>query len=247
MQNVLAATYPDIFAAGIVYSGVPAGCFYTGTVNGWNSTCSQGNVVQTAAQWAKVATDMYPGYTGSRPKMQIYHGSVDSTLYPNNWNETMKQWSGVFGYSGPTEVLYNNPSSPYVKYVYGSNLEGIYGVGIGHSVPVMGAEDLKWFGFAVRPDDFPHEPYRVDCLTIHRVVLHRHRQPRPTFLQAPRPVRRRQRQGENPFSDYSMFPFVKQLTFCSGQAPHWGQCGGSGWTGPTMVSDPSCYRNMDTC
>ncbi|KAK7229309.1 hypothetical protein V2G26_001479 [Clonostachys chloroleuca] len=198
MTNVLAATYPDIFAAGIVYSGVPAGCFYTGTVNGWNSTCSQGNVVQTAAQWAKVATDMYPGYTGSRPKMQIYHGSVDSTLYPNNWNETMKQWSGVFGYSGPTEVLYNNPSSPYVKYVYGSNLEGIYGVGIGHSVPVMGAEDLKWFGFAGGSTPTSTTQTNVPTSTTTSATA----------------------------------------TATGGQAPHWGQCGGSGWTGPTTCVSP---------
>lgn len=37
MTNVLAATYPDVFKAATVYSGVPAGCFYTGTVDGWNS------------------------------------------------------------------------------------------------------------------------------------------------------------------------------------------------------------------
>ncbi|TQS33556.1 hypothetical protein Golomagni_06095, partial [Golovinomyces magnicellulatus] len=31
MTNVMCATYPDMFQAGSVYSGVPAGCFYTGT------------------------------------------------------------------------------------------------------------------------------------------------------------------------------------------------------------------------
>ncbi|KFA69334.1 hypothetical protein S40285_07606 [Stachybotrys chlorohalonatus IBT 40285] len=146
MTNVLAATYPDIFAAGIAYSGVPAGCFYTGTVNGWNSTCSQGNVVNTAQQWANVVFDMYPGYTGPRPRMQIYHGSVDNVLYPNNFNETVKQWSGVFGYSAPQQVLNGVPGAQYVKYIYGPQLEAIYGVGVGHSVNVMGAEDLRWFG-----------------------------------------------------------------------------------------------------
>lgn len=145
----MAATYPDMFKAGIAYSGVPAGCFYTGTVNGWNSTCSQGNVIRTAEQWANVVYNMYPGYTGARPKMQIYHGSADTTLYPNNWNETVKQWSGVFGYSSPQQVLNGNPSSQYTKYVYGPNLEGIWGSGVGHSVPVMGTEDMKWFGFVV--------------------------------------------------------------------------------------------------
>ncbi|GJC84911.1 putative acetylxylan esterase A [Colletotrichum liriopes] len=146
-QNVMAATYPELFAAGIAYSGVPAGCFYTGTVNGWNSTCSQGNSISTQQVWAQTALNMYPGYTGSRPRMQIYHGSADTTLYPRNWNETIKQWTGVFGYSlTAQQTLPGTPSGQYTKYIYGPNLEGIYGAGVGHSVPVMGAEDLKWFG-----------------------------------------------------------------------------------------------------
>ncbi|KAK2060349.1 PHB depolymerase family esterase [Colletotrichum caudatum] len=147
MTNVMAATYPELFAAGVVYSGVPAGCFYTGTVNGWNSTCAQGNSVATQQAWAQTALDMYRGYAGARPRMQIYHGSADATLYPRNWNETIKQWTGVFGYSAtPQQTLPRTPGAQYTKYVYGPGLEGIYGTGVGHSVPVMGAEDLKWFG-----------------------------------------------------------------------------------------------------
>ncbi|KAH8678318.1 Alpha/Beta hydrolase protein [Xylariales sp. PMI_506] len=150
MTNVMAATYPEMFAAATVYSGVPAGCFYTGTVDGWNSTCAEGDVIATQAYWAATAEAMYPGYTGSRPKMQIYHGSVDTILYPENFNETIKQWTGVFGYSlTPQQTLSGNPSSAYTKYIYGDNLQGIYGTGIGHTVPVMGDEDMKWFGYEV--------------------------------------------------------------------------------------------------
>lgn len=82
MTNVLAATYPDVFAAATVYSGVPAGCFYTGTTDGWNSTCSQGQSIHSQDVWKSVALNMYPGYTGKRPKMLIFHGSADTTLYP---------------------------------------------------------------------------------------------------------------------------------------------------------------------
>jgi acetylxylan esterase len=146
MTNVLAATYPDIFAAGIAYAGVPAGCFYTGTVNGWNSSCSSGAVNRTPQQWANVVYDAYPGYTGSRPKMQIYHGSADSTLSGNNYGETIKQWSGVFGYTNPVQTLPNTPASPFTKNIYGPKLEGMLGAGLGHSIPIFGEEDLKWFG-----------------------------------------------------------------------------------------------------
>lgn len=85
MTNVLAAAYPDVFAAATVYSGVPAGCFYTGTVDGWNSSCAQGTSVHSQEAWREVALNMYPGYTGSRPKMLIFHGSADTTLYPEVW------------------------------------------------------------------------------------------------------------------------------------------------------------------
>ena len=120
----MAATYPDLFAAGIAYSGVPAGCFYTGTVNGWNSTCSQGQSISTQAVCAQTALNMYPGYSGARPRMQIYHGSADTTLYPQNWNETIKQWTGVFGYSTTAvSTTASYPRSPYTRYVFGDKFQ----------------------------------------------------------------------------------------------------------------------------
>ncbi|KAG7405029.1 putative acetylxylan esterase A [Fusarium oxysporum f. sp. rapae] len=82
MTNVMAATYPDIFAAGIAYAGVPAGCFRSedNIPDFWNSTCATGQSIWTQNQWANVVKNMYPGYDGPRPKMQIYHGSADQTF-----------------------------------------------------------------------------------------------------------------------------------------------------------------------
>ncbi|KAI0474557.1 PHB depolymerase family esterase [Xylaria cf. heliscus] len=130
MTNVLAATYPDVFAAGIAYAGVPATCFYTGTVNGWNSTCSQGQLNLSQEYWANAAKNAYPGYTGARPRMRIHHGTADTTLYPQNYYETIKQWTGIFGYSTTPSATYpNTPRSPYTRYVFGPNVEGILGQG----------------------------------------------------------------------------------------------------------------------
>lgn len=152
MTNVMAATYPDLFKGAIVYNGVPAGCFASpsGAVDAWNSDCAQGKIIKTPAQWAKVATDMYPGYTGSRPKMQIYHGNVDTTLRPQNYQETMKQWAGVFGYNydKPQSVQQNTPQSTFTKTTWGPNVQGILAANIGHTVPIRGADDMKFFGFA---------------------------------------------------------------------------------------------------
>ena len=82
MTNVMAATYPGMFKAASVYSGVPAGCFYTGSVNGWNSTCSGGQSIHSQEVWRDTALGMYPGYTGGRPKMLVMHGGADDILLP---------------------------------------------------------------------------------------------------------------------------------------------------------------------
>ncbi|PSR97253.1 carbohydrate esterase family 1 protein [Coniella lustricola] len=150
MTNVLAATYPEVFAAGTVYSGVPAGCFYTGTVDGWNTTCAEGQSIHSQEVWAETALNMYRGYTGKRPKMLIFHGSADNVLYPPNFNETIKQWTGVFNMSvSPVSTQTGTPSSVYTKTTYGNgSVVGIYGQGIGHTVPIMGDQDLAWFGIA---------------------------------------------------------------------------------------------------
>lgn len=92
MSNVLAATYPEQIKAVSLYSGVPAGCFLSssGGVDQWNSSCASGQVSATAEAWGNVARNMYPGYNATRPRMQIWHGSADGTLNPENYKEEVK-------------------------------------------------------------------------------------------------------------------------------------------------------------
>ncbi|KAJ7615558.1 carbohydrate esterase family 1 and carbohydrate-binding module family 1 protein [Roridomyces roridus] len=150
MTNVQASVYPELYAGASVYSGVAAGCFVSnfGGVDAWNSTCSEGLTNDTQAQWANTVHAMYPGYTGSYPPIQEYHGTADTTLFPNNLNEEIKEWCGVFGYeaTAPTQVLQNTPLSGYTKSIYGPRLQGILAQGVGHTVPVQEMEDLEWFG-----------------------------------------------------------------------------------------------------
>lgn len=158
-----------MFAAGIVYSGVPAGCFFTGTENGnppflpmtpstqtltaaipgWNNTCSQGQVTSTPERWAQWVFDAYPDYDGPRPRMQIYHGSADTTLAAPNYAETIKQWCGVFGCDpdAPDESQAGVPEGAYTTETFAEGkLVGVYGQGVGHSVPIHGDEDMAFFG-----------------------------------------------------------------------------------------------------
>ncbi|KAF2036225.1 alpha/beta-hydrolase [Setomelanomma holmii] len=152
MTNVLAATYPDIFKAAIVYSGVGAGCFVSssGGIDAWNSTCANGQSITTPQAWANIVLNMYPGYNGTRTKMQIYHGSTDSTFLPQNYKEMTKQWAGVFGYNydKPQSTTNNDPQSSYRRTVWGPSVQGIYATDVGHTVPIRGSDDMKSFGFA---------------------------------------------------------------------------------------------------
>jgi len=142
MTNVLAAEYPDVFAAGSAFSGVPAGCFATTDGSLWNSQCSGGNLVKTAQQWGDQARAMYPGYAGSYPRMQFWHGDTDTTLAYRNFGEEIKQWTNLHGL-GQTPGFTDHPQSTWSRTRYGTigtaaTVEGISISGVGHQLPMAG-------------------------------------------------------------------------------------------------------------
>ena len=79
--NVLLGDYPDLFKAGAAFMGVPFGCFATTDGSGWNSDCATGKIIKTPQAWGDLVRGAYPGYTGPRPRMQLWHGTEDETLY----------------------------------------------------------------------------------------------------------------------------------------------------------------------
>lgn len=94
----LIAVYPDVFKGGAEFSGVPAGCWSVNNPDGqWSSPCANGEVTHTAQEWGDMVRDMYPGYSGFRPRIQLWHGSGDSTISFVNHTEAIKQWTNVLG------------------------------------------------------------------------------------------------------------------------------------------------------
>lgn len=92
--------------------------------------------------------NMYPGYTGTYPKIQLYLGSHNTIIGTAAFNRTLAAWAPVLGYDTTSDqVLANTPVSSWTTYILGSNLEGIWAQGIGHQVPTQGNEDMKWWGF----------------------------------------------------------------------------------------------------
>ncbi|MGH3416904.1 MAG: extracellular catalytic domain type 1 short-chain-length polyhydroxyalkanoate depolymerase, partial [Actinocrinis sp.] len=141
MTDVLLGDYPDVFQAGSAFMGVPFHCFYTGTVDGWNSACANGQVSMTPQAWGDLARGAYPGYSGARPRVQLWHGTADTTLNYNNFGEEIKQWTNVLGVS-QTPTSTSTPQSGWTHTTYGSSTNpsvDAYSIaGVGHSLPMSG-------------------------------------------------------------------------------------------------------------
>ncbi|KAF8748766.1 esterase [Rhizoctonia solani] len=145
MTNVLAGAYPDLIRAGAAFAGVPYGCFAGAGM--WNSQCAQGKLIKTAQQWGDQARTGFPGYTGPRPKMQLWHGSADTTLYTQNFYEEIKQWTNVFGVSqNPTSTTQNWPRSGWTRTDYGPNVQAILASGVTHDLPIQASQVIQWMG-----------------------------------------------------------------------------------------------------
>ncbi|MEV0150745.1 MULTISPECIES: PHB depolymerase family esterase [unclassified Nonomuraea] len=142
MTNVLLGDYPDVFKAGAAFAGVPFGCFATTDGSMWNSTCSSGNLIKTPQQWGDLVRAAYPGYTGPRPRMQVWYGTNDTTLSYANFGEQLKQWTNVLG-AGQTPALTDHPRPAWTRTRYGGTgvtapVEGISVEGGTHNILVSG-------------------------------------------------------------------------------------------------------------
>ncbi|KAI0007290.1 carbohydrate esterase family 1 protein [Xylariaceae sp. FL0662B] len=150
MTNVLLAVYPDVFAAGSCYSGVAAGCLAGSPGSSpisADQTCANGQNIHTPEEWAELAKAMYPGFSGSYPRMQTLHGEADNFVHYENLAEQLKEWSALLGVEFTKNVT-DTPQSGYTQIVYGdgTKLVGYSARGVGHTVPVHPELDMTWFG-----------------------------------------------------------------------------------------------------
>ncbi|WP_329009393.1 PHB depolymerase family esterase [Micromonospora rifamycinica] len=159
MTNVLLGDYPDVFAGGAAFAGVPFGCFATTDGSEWNSQCANGQVTKTAQQWGDLVRNAYPGYAGKRPRMQLWHGTNDETLRYPNFGEEVKQWTNVQGLS-QTPTFTDSPQAGYTRTRYGGSggtapVEAISMQGVTHNLPVDAAQAIRFFGLDAPPTTTP--------------------------------------------------------------------------------------------
>ena len=150
MSQVLAAAYPDVFSAVSAYSGLPYGCLRGSPGSSpftADPACSEGKVRKSGSEWAAEVRSAWPGYNGSYPRVQIWHGTADQVLDPQNLQEEIKQWTTVFGVQS-TEKRTDDPLDGYTRSIYGdgAQFESYLAEGVGHVVPTQVQETLRWFG-----------------------------------------------------------------------------------------------------
>jgi acetylxylan esterase len=162
MTQAMLAVYPNLFAAGAARAGVAAGCWSSGydSSNQWSNNCANGDVDMTAAAWGNLVRGMYPGYTGRRPRLQMYQGDADTTISYKNMGEAIKEWTNVLNLpTNPTSTMngYKGAQATWnIQYwanACGYNvLEAWTAPGAGHSMNYEEAEMLKFFGLDTAAD-----------------------------------------------------------------------------------------------
>jgi len=86
MTEALLAVYPDVFKAGAAFAGQAVGGAWT-------------PVTHTAQEWGNIVRACYPGYSGPRPRVQLWHGTADGIINYTNQLEAIMQWGNVLGLS----------------------------------------------------------------------------------------------------------------------------------------------------
>ena len=157
MTEVLMATYPDVFAAGAAFAGTPAGCAAaegpppgpTGPIAA-SPQCWRGEVDHTPQEWGDLARAAYPGYTGPRPRVQLWHGTADDILEYPNLGEAVEQWTDVLDV--PLEpVASTELDGGWTRTRYGTDddrpaVEAYSGAGLTHDIPVDADAVARFFG-----------------------------------------------------------------------------------------------------
>ncbi|WP_049569948.1 alpha/beta hydrolase family esterase [Streptomyces sp. SBT349] len=137
MTGSLLAAYPDVFAGGAIVAGIPHGCA-TSMVDAFS--CMFPGRTATAASWGDRVRAAYPGYTGPRPSVSLWHGGADYVVATANLQESVKQWTQVVGgdqqADATSQLPANTTRSVYNGAAGAPPVVGYLTPGNGHGTPV---------------------------------------------------------------------------------------------------------------
>jgi acetylxylan esterase len=150
MTQLLLGAYPDVFRAGAAQAGVPFGCF--AGAEEWHEACARGQVMKSPQEWGELVRQAYPGFAGTRPAVQLWHGTADDGLSFHNFGESIKQWSNVLGTATlPTATVQGVPRRSWTREQYMDargevQLEAYRGAGEPHNFRMSEETVLGFFG-----------------------------------------------------------------------------------------------------
>ena len=136
---LMAAIWPDVFAAAATFAGVPYDCT---TEFIQVSSCLKPGKDDTAANWGKRVRDAMPDYHGPWPRMSIWQGSADSVVSPTNRTQLIRQWSNVHGVAetpAATDRVEGYPHGVFKDQGGNVVMETYEITGMDHGVPIKSA------------------------------------------------------------------------------------------------------------
>ncbi|ONI85531.1 hypothetical protein ALI22I_27435 [Saccharothrix sp. ALI-22-I] len=74
-----------------------------------------GQVLKTPQEWGDIARSAYPGYSGARPRVQLWHDTADDMLRYPNFGEEIDQWTNVLS---TTPTATDSPQSGWTRTRY---------------------------------------------------------------------------------------------------------------------------------
>ena len=144
MTANLLAGYPDLFAAGAVVAGLPAGASRN-MVSAMTRMAGRG-AEHDAADWASRAQHLAPeGFSGQWPRLSIWHGQDDNVVAPQNGAELALQFATLHGESQAVTTPVGHEGSQHT--MWGKDVELWSLAGGQHVYPPHAATEIaRFFG-----------------------------------------------------------------------------------------------------
>ena len=145
MTSVMLAIHPELFAAGAIIAGLPFGV----------ATNLRDALIGMRASRTRSATELgdlvrkASSHKGKWPKVSVWHGTADRTVYPGNADEIVKQWLDVHGL--PLEPMAQSTVDGHPREVWwgpdGETVVESYTIAdMAHGTPLGVAENDERYG-----------------------------------------------------------------------------------------------------
>jgi poly(hydroxyalkanoate) depolymerase family esterase len=126
MAAVLLATWPDVFSAGAIMSGIPYGCAMSKKTTEEANNCMKAYsgttayLARTPSAWGDLVRGAAAGHGSAFPRVSIWAGTADGTVAPSILNEHVKQWTNVHGADSDADTTNTVDGYPHKEFKDGS-------------------------------------------------------------------------------------------------------------------------------